>query len=436
LPDAEKAATGVVRRIFGNLGLLLGGKAAAGLISLIYMVIAARVLGPEQYGVLMLINYFAMLVGGLIAFPGWHAIIRFGVQPAKNDHAKLIRLLRFAGATELAGGLAAVFVAAILAPILGPKLGWSTEAQAWALPYSLAVLATVRATPAGFLQIIGRFDMLGLHNIVTPVMRLLGTLIVVLCGWGLTGFIIAWLIAALVEMTSLWIVGVVLARRHFGERALIGAVEDVRREHVGLTRFMVTANADIMLVDLAGRLTPLVMGWVLGPAAAGLYSVAHRMTVVIAQPAQILGQAAYAELARLVAGGSSGQAVRRALIQSVGIALLSAMPFLIILALFAQQITILVAGLDFAGAADVMVWLAVARVIGLVGPPTSAGLIALGRPGLSVTANLLITLGWLPFLPVLTRAFGLNGAGIHTFIQALASTILLTMFMWQNTKVR
>lgn len=54
--DAAEKSPGPVRRIYQNLGLLLGGKAAAGLISLVYVVAAARILGPEQYGVLVLVN--------------------------------------------------------------------------------------------------------------------------------------------------------------------------------------------------------------------------------------------------------------------------------------------------------------------------------------------------------------------------------------------
>jgi O-antigen/teichoic acid export membrane protein len=433
LPEITRGESGIVGRIYRNLGLLLGGKAAAGLISLVYMVIAARVLGPEQYGVLVLVNYFAMLIGGIIAFPGWHAIVRYGVGPAQDDHAKLIRLLRFAGGIELAGGLAAVVVAASLAPILGPKLGWSAEAQALAVPYSVAVLATVRATPGGYLQILRRFDLLGLHNVVTPVIRLVGTLIVFLFGFGLTGFIVAWLSAALVEGSSLWIAAIYLARRHMLDEPLLGAMEDVRHEHDGLGRFMLTANADIMLSDLAGRLTPLIVGWVLGPAAAGLYSIAHRATIVISQPAQILGQAAYAELARLVAAGQPGIKVRHALIRCLGIALASALPILLILAFFSRQITILIAGPAFAGAAGVMVWLAVARVIAMTGPPTSAALIAMGKPGFSVISNLAANLGLLPLLPVLSTFFGLPGAGIHAFIQSIAATFLSGFFLWRAT---
>lgn len=425
---------GIVRRIFGNLGLLLGGKVAAGLISLIYIVIAARVLGPAEYGVLVLINYYAMLFGGLIAFPGWHAIVRYGVRAlAAGDEAKLIRLLRFVGAIEIAGGITAVCVAAALAPILGPRLGWNTEAQMLAIPYSLAVLATVRATPGGYLQILRRFDILGAHSIVTPIMRLIGTLIVVAFGWGLSGFIIAWLIAALAEGISLWLAGIYFARRHLVGQPLFGNVADVRQEHPGLMRFMVTANADIMLGDLVTRVTPLVMGWVLGPVAAGLYSIAHRTTVVIAQPAQILGQAAYAELARLVAGGGSGRDIRHALMRCVGISLLAALPIVIIVAFFSKQITILLAGPAFAGAAAVMIWLAVARVIAMTGPPTSAALIALGRPGLSVTSNIITSIGILPLLPILTAYWGLQGAGMHAVVQASVASALLGIFLWRST---
>ena len=427
-------AQGVVRRIYANLGLLLGGKAAAGLISLIYMVIAARILGPEQYGVLVLVNYFAMFVGGLIAFPGWHAIVRYGVADAENDHTKLIRLLRFAGAIELTGGIAAVAAAAIIAPLIGPRLGWTPEAQALALPYSLAVLATVRATPAGFLQIMRRFDILGVHYLLTPVMRLIGTLVVVAVGGGVKGFIIAWLVAALVECISLWVFGFVLARRHFGERAILGAVQDVRHENEGLMRFMVTANADIMSSDLVGRAVPLIMGWILGPAAAGLYSIAHRTTVVIAQPAQILGQAAYAELARLTMSAGAGASVRRVVFKIIGIALAATLPILVLLALFSREISILIAGPEFAGAAGIMVWLAVARMVTITAPPASAALIAIGRPGLSVFANLATSLGLLPFLPLLTFAYGLTGAGIHAVLQAVLASLLLCGLVWRSTQ--
>jgi O-antigen/teichoic acid export membrane protein len=430
LPDRQPH--GIVRRIYSNLGMLIGGKAAAGLLSLAYMVIAARALGPSEYGVLILVHTYVMTVGGIVEFPGWHAVVRYGAQAvALGDSARMARLLRFTGLVELVGGACAVLVAALLAPLIGPRLGWSPTAQAFAIPYSLAVLASIRSTPAGFLQLMRRFDLLGFHNAVAPTVRLIGAGLVALFGWGLKGFLIVWLVAALAEWLSLWLLGVIIAKRHLGDHPMIAGISGVRSENPGIWRFMVAANADITFGELAGRIAPLVVGWMLGPAAAGLYAVAQRATVVIAQPAQLLGQAAYAELAKLVADGGHGAPVRRALLRCVGIALASALPVLLIIALFSRQIATLLGGPAFAGAAGLMICLALARVLLLVAPPASAALVAMGRPGLSVTANLVSSLGLVPLLPILMLQLGLSGAGLHAVLQSLAASFLLIWFVWR-----
>ena len=116
-------------------------------------------------------------------------MVRYGAQAAEaNDIDRLVRLLRLTTVVECIGGVAAVAVAAAFAPLVGPRLGWSPEIVALAIPYSFAVLATIRSTPAGYLQLSGRFDLLGIHNVVAPAVRLVGALIALAVGSGLRGF--------------------------------------------------------------------------------------------------------------------------------------------------------------------------------------------------------------------------------------------------------
>ncbi len=429
---AERA-NGVVGRIYANLGRLLGGKAAAGLLSLAYMAIAARALGPADYGVLILIHAYVMTVGGIIEFPGWQAIVRYGAQAlALGNRARLTRLLAFAGLVEGAGGVLAVSVAFALAPWIGPRLGWSPTAIAFAGPYSLAVLASIRSMPAGYLQLSGRFDLLGAHSVVAPAVRLAGSLAALLTGAGLTGFLVVWLVAALAEWAAMWGLGAYAAWGRLSHRDLAGGIWAAPRENPGLWRFMLATNADVTIADLSGRLAPLAVGWMLGPAAAGLYAVAQRATAVLAQPAQILGQAAYAELARLVADGD-GADVRGALSRAVGIGLLAATPVCLLIGLFGGRVAVTIAGAAFAGAGGVMLWLALARTVLMAGPPVSAALTALGRPGLSVWANLVSGVGLLLMLPPLLDWLGLIGAGVHALIQAVVSVTLLTLCVRSET---
>lgn len=431
---AERPENGVVRRIYGNLGRLLGGKAGAGLLSLAYLAVAARALGPADYGVLILVHAYVMTVGGIIEFPGWHAVVRYGAQAhAAGDRPRLTRLLAFAGLVEAAGGLLAVIVAAALAPILGPHLGWSPTAIAFALPYSLAVLASIRATPAGYLQLAGRFDLLGAHSLVAPAVRLAGSAIAIAAHAGLRGFLIAWLVAALAEWAVMWGLGAYVAWGKHARSDLRGGLRGVTRENPGLWRFMIAANADVTVSELSGRIAPLAVGWMLGPAAAGLYAVAQRATAVLAQPAQILGQAAYAELASLAAAGDRGPRIRAAVSRAIWVALAAAVPVCLIIGLFGPQLAVLMAGAPFAAAGSLMLWLALGRTVQLAGPPMTAALTALGRPELSAGANLVSGLGLLLVLPPMLDWQGLTGAGLHAVIQALVGVGLLAMCAWNET---
>jgi O-antigen/teichoic acid export membrane protein len=431
----ESHSRGLVSRIYANLVRLLGGKAASAVLGLGYMVIATHALGPVDYGVLVLVHGFAMTVGGIVEFPGWHAIVRYGAQAlAEDDHPRMMRLLRFAGLVEGAGGIASILAAAVLAPLIGPALGWSQTAIAFAVPYSFAVLASIRATPAGYLQLLGRFDILGLHSLVAPTVRLAGAAIAAYFQLGLKAFLIAWLVAALCEWAAMWLLGVIAVRRTLRDPVLLGSARGAVAENPGLWRFMLAANADVTLTELAARIAPLFVGWILGPAAAGLYAVAQRATVVIQQPAQIMGQAAYAELARLVANGGSGAELRAALLRCAGVAIAVAAPVLLILAFFGRAVAIALGGHAFADAAGLILLLAIARTAWLVAPPASSALTALGRPTLSVAANLAINLGLLPLLPLMMLWIGLAGSGWHAILQGVGASALLLLMVVRQTR--
>jgi O-antigen/teichoic acid export membrane protein len=197
---------------------------------------------------------------------------------------------------------------------------------------------------------------------------------------------------------------------------------------------MLAANADVTLTELAARIAPLFVGWIMGPVAAGLYAVAQRATVVIQQPAQIMGQAAYAELARLVANGGSGAALRSALLRCAAVALVAAIPVLLILAAFGREVAVALGGHAFAGAAGLILLLAIARTAWLIAPPASSTLTALGRPTLSVAANLAINLGLLPLLPLMMLLFGLAGAGWHAILQGAGASLLLLLMVLRQTR--
>ena len=416
---------GGLTRIIHNLAHLLGGKAAAGVISLVYLAIVTRSLGVERYGILVLLNTYAVLVGSVVAFSGFHGLVRYGAQALETgDHPRLLRLVRFMAAVELACGALAVAVAALLAPVVGPHLGWSHEAMALALPYSFAVLGTVRATPQGLLQIAGRFDLIGAHQTISPLVRLAGALIAWWAGAGLPGFIGAWLAAAIAEGLSMWLLGAWAWRRMGVEGRLLGRWSGVRGENDDIVRFMLTTNVDITLRELAPNLAPLTVGWLLSPAAAGLFALALRVTSVLQQPAQMIGQASYAVYATLAAAGDRA-GLAATTWRSASLGMIAALPVLAILTLFGRPILILIAGPTFAAGYGLTLLIAVARTLGLGAAPLGAALTAIGRPSLSVSVAVVTNLLLYPLLPLLLIRIGIGGAGWHAMIQSAVATAAL-----------
>lgn len=422
---ASLPAPSGVRRILGNFAHLLGGKAAAGLMSLVYLVIATHRLGATDYGVLVLVNAYAVLIGSLVAFSGFHGVVRYGALAlARGDREGFARLVRFLALIELAFGAIAILVAAALVPFVGPRLGWSPATIALAIPYSIAVIGTVRATPQGILQLAGRFDLIGVHQAVSPTIRLVGTLGVWLAGGGLHAFIAVWLVSAIVEGLAMW--GFALGAWHqltAGQRWR-GPWRGVGQREAGLVRFVLTTNLDITVRELAPNLAPVTIGWIMGPAAAGLFALAQRATAVLAQPTVLLSQASYAVLAEQVARRDFA-GLSHTVWRSAGLALAAAVPVVGILALFGGRFLTLLGGATFTGGALLLIIVAASRAAGLAAAPLAAGLSALGHAGWSMTVGLIANLALYPLLPLLLWSLGTDGAGWHALVQSLFAAFAL-----------
>ena len=76
----------------------------------------------------------------------------------------------------------------------------------------------------------------------------------------------------------------------------------------------------------------------------------------------------------------------------------------------------------------------IARTAWLVAPPASSALTALGRPTLSVAANMAINLGLLPLLPLMMLGFGLTGSGWHAILQGVGASVLLLLLVLRQTR--
>lgn len=422
-----------LRRISGNMRHLLSGKAAAGVISLGSIAIAARMLGVEQYGILNLVHGFAMLMSGTIAFSGFHGMVRYGAEALnRGAHSQFRNLILLLSIIEFGMSALAIVIAMLLVPWIGTKLGWSAQALQFGPLYCFAILATVRATPQGLLQLAERFDLIGLHPLIMPIIRLAGAIVIYFSGGGLKEFLWVWLLAAVAEGLSMWVLCWIGAR-HLGKEAKgRPTLKRARKDNPGIARFIAITNLDLTLRDIAPKATPLVVGWMLGPSAAGLFALAQRASTILIQPAQMLGEAVYPVVTKLLISGdrrAAAIAVQTSSLFATGAALLTAL----VLSLFASDILVLLGGTSFVGGASVLTLVLFGRAVTAGMPTLSSALTARGQPWVSARANLASNLGLLPLLPLLIWWQDLNGAGLHGVMQGL---VLVGLLIWSYRRVQ
>lgn len=414
-------------RIARNLVLLLSGKTVAGLISLIYIALSARLLGLAEYGVLNLVHGYATFMGALIAFSGFHPVVTFGTKALhEGSPARLGRLLGLMTLLEVGLAIVAIGVTASLSQRIGRALDWSPAVLAIAPVYSLAILATVRATPWGLLQIVGRFDLIAIHQALMPIVRLAGTLLIFAKGGGLEAFLIVWLAASVLEGLSMWLLAWHCCKQN-GIELLIPTPTRLRQaiaENDGIVPFLTITNLDQTLREFAPKSIPLIVGWLSGASVAGLYAMSVRIGSVLTQPPQLLGQAAYSVVQKLVASGELDRA-RTAVNRAALSMTLVSMAVATVMSIGSEHIITFFAGPEFMAGSFLLALILAARAIAAATPLWSTTLTSLGRAGTSLRINVICNLLSLPLLPVLLSVAETNGAGYHAIFQAFTFAALL-----------
>lgn len=413
-----------IQRVGRNIGMLLGGNSAAGLLALAAVAIAARGLGAEAFGLLMVVHAYAMLVGGLCRFNVYHALVRYGATCVQDlRRHDLQGLLVFGLLIELAGMAAAGALGVATLGWLGPFLGLPEAAHDMARWYCLFVILANTATPIGILRLLDRFDLVAWIRPIAPALRLLGCLVAWAMGAGLAVFATVWALAAVVEALILWYAAGRVLHQGGWLEAFAWRIRGLVRPHPGLWRMVIWTNLQGSLGLVSGRLATVLVGVLLGPAAAGLYLVAYQAAALIERPLLLVKRVVDPEFARLAASHDRASLVslyRRSLVLSLVVAL----PLLALFAAFGDRLLVLYVGEAFAAAHGVLILLALKTALLVLMMPSAGLLVMLGEAGWLFAVQLLGRSLQLLGLVLLVPTLGLLGAGIAAALTALVELVL------------
>jgi len=428
---------GIFRRIFKNAGLMLTGRAATGVFSLATLTLAARTLGVEQFGILVLVQVYGQVIATLATFQSPQAVIRYGATSLEqNDTPAFQALLKYLTLLDVGAGVVAVIVGYLAAPLIGPHVGWSAEVIGYAQLYSFLVFFTVCATPTGVLRLLDRFDLLAVQTTMIPLLRLIGVATAVVLEAPFWAYLLAWFVAQMLGGTTLTF----LAWRELYRRGRLAgfdfSLKALRHPHPGLLRFVIQSNLYSALLILTGHASTFLIGYLASPSAAGLYKIGRDAATVLTKPAELLNQSIYPEFARL-GSRQAWHEFGRLIMRGAAVAAGAGLFMLIVVVLFGSVFLGAFFGEDFKAAYVPLVLLVSAAGLAIVGFPMDVALFALGRAGIPLRVSTgVIVLIQLPLLVLLTRSYGPAGAGCAVLVGSAATVVVMTLLTMRELRLK
>lgn len=290
----------IIRRLARNVVYLLSGSGGAALMSMASLALTARALGPTLLGMLVVIEAYVRLADQLLRLETWQAVIKHGADSLENDKTDdFKRLIKFAVMLDIGTAWFAGAAAAAGVVMFGHLMGWSDETQHMGIIFSLTIFARLSGTPTAVMRLFDKFAVFAWQQILTAGIRLALVTTAYLAGAGLWGFLIIWMTCTVFE--QLFMVSLAwreLVRQGHGDALRISA-RGITKIHPGIWQFMISMNLSVLIRKTTRETDTLIIGGVLGPAAAGLYHVAKRLGDAMLKIGTPIQQAVFPEVAKL-----------------------------------------------------------------------------------------------------------------------------------------
>ena len=277
----------MLKRVLKNFGVVIRGRGIAAAFSVLATGLMANALPATEFGLVILLHTYIMVIQGVLNFRTFETIVRFGIPLGDAGDDKGLRsLLRSTMMIDIAAALLATILGITAAPLAGHFLQWDSDMVGWAPMYSLIILATANGTPSGILRIYNRFDALSVQFTIAPALRFL----MVSIAWAMDApmpvFIIAWGSAFAVGHIYMIVRGLKELKTHMKSSLWSGFHwREICNRPREFWKFTGIVYWQTFIDLLPKHVSMLLAGALLGPAAAGLFRLAREFSTVLTHPA-------------------------------------------------------------------------------------------------------------------------------------------------------
>lgn len=429
----------LIRRILKNSGYLFSATGVSAFMSMLQGILAARLLGPANFGVLGAVTTFTSTLNRLASFRMNELVVRYvGQYQEHGEPLKAAAAFKTASLLEMGSSLLAFGLIWILAPFGAQFFAHDPGLAVWFRIYGSIVLANLISESAtGFLQVFDRFRDIAIITAVQSAVTLALIAIAFFAQAGLFAIILAYMAGKIIGALAYTAAALVIARQQWGGgwwRAPFSSLADQRRS---VLTFALSTNLSGTISLIAKDSEVLWVSGFLGTTEAGYYKLALALANMLQLPISPLPKATYPELSREIARRSWENA-RYILRQGSRLAAAYSLPVTLLLVLFGQWIIAYVYGFEYLPAYPALVILLIGYTFVNIFYWNRVALLSLSRPVFPTLVNFLGMILKIAAIYWLVPGYGYVAfaailSGYYLFTVGIAAARVYGDLRWRTT---
>ena len=294
----------LLRRILKNSGYLFSATGITAALGMVQGILAARLLGVTQFGLLGVITMFATVVNKLASFRMNELVVKYVAQhTAEDDPRGAAAVFKAALLVEGGTSLVAFAVLMALAPLGARYFAHDPATVGWFRLYGGGIILAnlVFESGTGLLQIANRFRRIAVIQVGQSVLTLLLIGAAYWRGAGLFAVVLAYMTGKALGSLGVSAAALWEARTRWGGGWFRLPLSGLRSQWRELAHFAVSTNLSgtLSLINKDSEL--LWVSWLRSPTEAGYYKLALALANLVQMPVSPLPRATYPELSREVA---------------------------------------------------------------------------------------------------------------------------------------
>lgn len=288
-------------RFLQDVGILSTSHAAEAVLSLVQAILLARWLGPEKFGVAVLVMSYPSLLFAFLDARSNAATLKFVTDfLKKGETERALAVCKLGYSVDLVVALATFLLTLLTVSWAQTHIVKQPGTASLMIIYSLGFLPRAfSGTSRAVLTVLSQFKTLAIVDLITTFLRVVLILTLVLVGWGVSGVIWGSVFGMILSGLVLGILASSLMLKTWNASWIRAPWTHLHEKRKDIFRFLLFTDLSALTALLVKQADTVLLGYFRLPAEVGYYRLAKSLAGVISLPIGPLQSVSYQRMTRL-----------------------------------------------------------------------------------------------------------------------------------------